>query len=77
VFCLGYIWFVVLFVLGATHESPLQVKIFVEGGRAPMWQKYIDGQYRKPSGIVGRWIGRKMARQHQPENLWTVNLLNV
>jgi len=42
-----------------------------------MWQKYIDGQYRKPSGIVGRWIGRKMARQHQPENLWTVNLLNV
>ena len=42
-----------------------------------MWQKYIDGQYRKPSGIVGRWIGRRMAQQHQPENLWTVNLLNV
>jgi SAM-dependent methyltransferase len=42
-----------------------------------MWQKYIDGQYRKPSGPVGRWIGGKMARQHQPENYWTVNLLDV
>jgi ubiquinone/menaquinone biosynthesis C-methylase UbiE len=42
-----------------------------------MWQKYIDGQYRRPSGLVGRWIGSRMARQHQPENGWTVNLLDV
>ncbi len=42
-----------------------------------MWQRYMDGQYRQPSGLVGRWVGRKMARQHQPENLWTVNLLDV
>ncbi len=42
-----------------------------------MWQKYIDGQYRQPSGPIGRWIGSKMARQHQPENHWTVNLLDV
>src|SRR5258708_36329593 len=42
-----------------------------------MWQKYIDGQYRQPSGPVGRWIGNKMARQHRPENIWTVNLLDV
>ena len=42
-----------------------------------MWQRFIDGQYRQPSGLVGRWIGGKMARQHQPENLWTVNLLDV
>lgn len=42
-----------------------------------MWQKYIDGQYRQPTGPVGRWIGSKMARQHQPENRWTVNLLEV
>jgi ubiquinone/menaquinone biosynthesis C-methylase UbiE len=42
-----------------------------------MWQKYIDGQYRRPSGLVGRWIGGRMARQHQPENRWTVHLLDV
>ena len=42
-----------------------------------MWQRYIDGQYRQPSGLVGRWIGGRMARQHRPENLWTVNLLDV
>jgi ubiquinone/menaquinone biosynthesis C-methylase UbiE len=42
-----------------------------------MFQKYIAGQYRRPSGIVGRWIGQRMAEQHQPENLWTVNLLDV
>ncbi len=42
-----------------------------------MWQRYIDGQYRQPTGPVGRWIGNKMAQQHQPENLWTVNLLDV
>ncbi|MEO8396564.1 MAG: class I SAM-dependent methyltransferase [Chloroflexota bacterium] len=42
-----------------------------------MWQRYIDGQYRQPSGLVGRWIGGKMAKQHQPENIWTVNLLDV
>ena len=42
-----------------------------------MFQKYIDSQYRRPRGIVGRWIGRKMLQQHQPENLWTIELLDV
>lgn len=42
-----------------------------------MLQKFIDGQYRRPIGLVGRWIGRKMLQQHQPENLWTVRLLDV
>jgi ubiquinone/menaquinone biosynthesis C-methylase UbiE len=42
-----------------------------------MFQKYIDQQYRRPSGLIGRWIGRLMADQHQPENLWTVALLDV
>jgi ubiquinone/menaquinone biosynthesis C-methylase UbiE len=40
-----------------------------------MWQRVIDGQYRRPSGLLGRWIGRKMAQQHMPENCWTVDLL--
>ncbi|HVU11367.1 MAG TPA: class I SAM-dependent methyltransferase [Phototrophicaceae bacterium] len=42
-----------------------------------MWQRYMDSQYRRPFGLVGRWIGRTMARQHQPENRWTVDLLDV
>jgi ubiquinone/menaquinone biosynthesis C-methylase UbiE len=50
--------------------------LFTAKGRA-MWQKFIDGQYRQPSGLVGRWIGGRMAQQQHPENLWTVNLLDV
>jgi ubiquinone/menaquinone biosynthesis C-methylase UbiE len=42
-----------------------------------MLQKCIDGQYRRPSGIVGWWIGRLMVEQHRTENLWTVDLLDV
>jgi ubiquinone/menaquinone biosynthesis C-methylase UbiE len=42
-----------------------------------MFQKYIDGQYRQPTGVVGRWIGGKMSQQHRPENIWTVKLLVV
>jgi ubiquinone/menaquinone biosynthesis C-methylase UbiE len=42
-----------------------------------MWQRMIDDQYRRPSGLLGRWIGRKMARQHLPENDWTVSLLEA
>jgi ubiquinone/menaquinone biosynthesis C-methylase UbiE len=42
-----------------------------------MFAKYIAGQYRRPTGLVGRWIGQKMVEQHRPENLWTVDLLDV
>lgn len=42
-----------------------------------MFQKHIDQQYRRPSGLLGRWIGRRMANEHRPENLWTVALLDV
>src|SRR5262245_59199902 len=41
-----------------------------------MFQKIIDSQYRRPSGLLGRWIGRKMMEQHLPENIWTVEILN-
>jgi SAM-dependent methyltransferase len=40
-------------------------------------QQHIDSQYRRPRGLIGRWIGQKMADQHQPENDWTVSLLNI
>ncbi len=42
-----------------------------------IFDTYIAGQYRRPSGLVGRWIGGKMAEQHRAENQWTVNLLRV
>src|SRR5574341_1153205 len=42
-----------------------------------MLAKLLDAQYRRPSGFLGRWIGRQMLDQHRPENLWTVSLLAV
>ena len=41
------------------------------------YENYIDGQFRRPSGIVGRMIGNRMAQQHVPENEWTVSLLSI
>ena len=39
--------------------------------------RYIDRQYRRPSGLVGRYIGGLMVKQHAPENEWTVALLDA
>ncbi|HYP20821.1 MAG TPA: class I SAM-dependent methyltransferase [Chloroflexia bacterium] len=36
----------------------------------------LDRQYRRPFGEVGRRIGREMARDHLPENLWTIEQLD-
>ncbi|MCC6453528.1 MAG: methyltransferase domain-containing protein [Caldilineaceae bacterium] len=36
----------------------------------------LDSQYRRPSGTLGRRIGREMAQNHLPENLWTVARLD-
>jgi ubiquinone/menaquinone biosynthesis C-methylase UbiE len=41
------------------------------------WESYIDRQYRQPSGPVGIFIGRRMTRQHEAENNWTITLLDV
>lgn len=40
-------------------------------------EAFIDGQYRRPSGLVGQLIGERMAQQHRSENEWTVSLLNL
>jgi ubiquinone/menaquinone biosynthesis C-methylase UbiE len=40
-------------------------------------EAFIDRQYRQPTGIIGQLVGRRMARQHQPENAWTVSLLDI
>lgn len=42
-----------------------------------MIHKIMSAQYRRPTGLLGSWIGRKMSQQHVPENEWTVNLLGV
>jgi ubiquinone/menaquinone biosynthesis C-methylase UbiE len=37
----------------------------------------LDDQYAHPTGLVGRWLGERMARQHLPEALWTLSLLDL
>lgn len=41
------------------------------------WRTTIDGQHRLPHGLLGRLVGDKMVRQHQPETDWTVELLDL
>jgi ubiquinone/menaquinone biosynthesis C-methylase UbiE len=37
----------------------------------------INKQYRQPTGLIGQFIGHRMAQQHQPENVWSVSLLAI
>ena len=37
----------------------------------------FNSHYRQPRGLIGCWIGGRMATQHEPENLWTLDLLNA
>jgi ubiquinone/menaquinone biosynthesis C-methylase UbiE len=37
----------------------------------------ISRQYRCPSGLLGRWFGERMVRQHEAETGWTVSLLEI
>jgi ubiquinone/menaquinone biosynthesis C-methylase UbiE len=39
--------------------------------------RYIAGQFRQPTGVLGRVIGRGMARQNEREARWTVDLLAI
>lgn len=38
---------------------------------------FMDAQHSCPSGIVGRMVGERMARQHVPETQWTLALLTI
>lgn len=42
-----------------------------------VWSTTIDGQHRLPQRLLGRLVGEKMVRQHQPETDWTVKLLDL
>ena len=37
----------------------------------------LDGQFGHPTGIVGRLLGEQMVRQHMPETIWTISLLDL
>src|SRR5258708_17459950 len=37
----------------------------------------LDGQSGHPTGIVGRMLGEQMVRQHMPETIWTISLLDL
>lgn len=41
-----------------------------------LFKNFVDQQYGNPKGLVGLYIGEKMVQQHQPETLWTINLLS-
>jgi ubiquinone/menaquinone biosynthesis C-methylase UbiE len=40
-------------------------------------KKFVDNQYGAPKGLMGTYIGEKMVRQHIPETVWTIELLNI
>ena len=42
-----------------------------------MIARYIARQFSRPTGLLGRLIGRGMARQNQREARWTVDLLAI
>lgn len=37
----------------------------------------LGNQYGHPTGVVGRWLGAKMVREHAPETAWTISLLDL
>jgi ubiquinone/menaquinone biosynthesis C-methylase UbiE len=39
--------------------------------------RFIASQFRTPSGLLGRLIGKGMARGNEPEARWTIDLLNI
>ena len=41
------------------------------------FKEFIGSQYSNPSGLLGMYIGEKMVKQHVPETLWTIKLLEL
>lgn len=44
---------------------------------ATKWSSFVDQQHREPHGLVGRFIGERMLRQHKPETDWSIDLLQL
>jgi ubiquinone/menaquinone biosynthesis C-methylase UbiE len=41
------------------------------------WKTFLDRQHRYPTGLAGRLIGERMLRQHAPETIWTLGILDL
>ena len=41
------------------------------------FSRFVWGQFRKPSGLFGRFIGNGMARGNEYDARWTVSLLDI
>lgn len=41
------------------------------------WRAFMDRQHQRPSGLVGRYVGERMVRQHAPETAWSTGLLHL
>jgi len=37
----------------------------------------LAGQHGHPTGLIGRLLGEQMVRQHMPETIWTISLLDL
>ena len=42
-----------------------------------MWQRMQERQQQHPTGLLGRWVGEQMRRQHARETEWTIKLLGL
>ena len=45
--------------------------------RTILFGRLLASQIRQPRGLLGRLVGRGMARQNKESNDWTISLLNV
>jgi SAM-dependent methyltransferase len=63
-----------LFIFHSQAALRIKEKHRTKGG---MMKNYIISQFGRPRGLVGRLVGRIMARENRERNNWAVSLLNV
>lgn len=65
------IWYNRTDEMSCTYERGVPLKLLKQ------FKEFIGSQYSHPRGLLGMYIGEKMVRQHDPETLWTINLLEL
>ena len=61
----------------ASQDTAPQPHTHYAGRKDQMIARYIAGQFRKPTGLLGRLIGNGMARGNAAEQTWTLSLLQI